>query len=230
VPAEKSLIVLDACESGAGEDFRGGDRERETVMAQLEYATGRNYITAAPAGKAAYEAASLGHGVLTYAILEALHRPKGAAADPVSVFGIAAHISRQVPAISQRAFGIRQQPRFTPSGDDFPLGLRTAVLKDAPISISIPTAPTHVNTARLKVYKEATCRGSVLQELQPFTPLALIQSKRGCAEVAEDGKVIGYVPERRLQKLARPKAPVEAKARYANGCGPNSRCTRPIRS
>ena len=139
VPAEKSLIVLDACESGASDAFRGGDRERETVMAQLEYATGRNYIAAAPAGKAAYEGYK-GHGVLTYAILEALHRPKDAAADPVSVFGIAAHISREVPAISQKTFGIRQQPRFTPTGDDFPLGLRTAVLKGAP---PIPLAPTH---------------------------------------------------------------------------------------
>jgi hypothetical protein len=43
-----------------------------------------------------------GHGVLTYAILEALHQPKGAGADPVSVFGIATHISREVPAISQK--------------------------------------------------------------------------------------------------------------------------------
>ena len=207
VPAEKSLVVLDACESGASEAFRGGDRERETVMAQLEYATGRNYITAAPAGKAAYEGHK-GHGVLTYAILEALHRPKGAAADPVSVFGIATHISREVPVISQKAFGIRQQPRFTPTGDDFPLGVRTVVLKDAPILI--PAKPTHVTKARLKVFKEANCKGLILQELQPFTPLALIQSKRGCAEVADDGRVIGHVTERWLQKLAGPAPPKAA--------------------
>jgi hypothetical protein len=203
VPAEKSLVVLDACESGAFDAFRGGDRERETVMAQLEYATGRNYLTAAPAGKAAYEGHK-GHGVLTYAILEALHRPKDAAADPVSVFGIAAHISREVPAISQRAFGIRQQPRFTPTGEDFPLGIRTAVLKDAPAPI--PEKPTHVNTEQLTVFKEATCEGAVLQQLEPFTPLALVEAKRGCAQVAADGKVIGYVPQRNLRKLAGPAA------------------------
>jgi V8-like Glu-specific endopeptidase len=168
-------------------------------MAQLEYATGRNYIAAAPAGKAAYEGHK-GHGVLTYAILEALHRPKGAAADPVSVFGIAAHISREVPAISQKTFGIRQQPRFTPTGEDFPLGVRAVVLKDAPPPI--PTVPTHVNTAQLTVFKDATCTGAVLQQLQPFTPLALVESKEGCAQIAASGKVIGYVPESRLQKLA----------------------------
>jgi uncharacterized caspase-like protein len=92
VPAQKSLIVLDACDSGASEAFRSGDRAHETVMAQLEHATGRNTIAAAPAGKAAYEGYN-GHGVLTYAILEALNRPDGAPAQPVSVFGIAQHIS-----------------------------------------------------------------------------------------------------------------------------------------
>ena len=84
IPAQKSLVVLDACEAGASEAFRGGDRERETVMAQLEHATGRNIIAAAPAGKAAYEGYQ-GHGVLTYAILEALHRPEGAVADTVDI-------------------------------------------------------------------------------------------------------------------------------------------------
>jgi uncharacterized caspase-like protein len=46
-------------------------------LSQLEHATGRNTIAAAPAGKAAYEGYN-GHGVLTYAILEALNRPDGA--------------------------------------------------------------------------------------------------------------------------------------------------------
>ena len=68
VPADKSLIVLDACESGASEAFRGGDRIHETVIAHLQHATGRNTIAAAPAGKAAYEGYKE-HGVLTYAIL-----------------------------------------------------------------------------------------------------------------------------------------------------------------
>ncbi len=63
IPAEKSLVVLDACESGANEMFRSGDRAHETVMAQLEHATGRNTIAAAPPGKAAYEGYN-GHGVL----------------------------------------------------------------------------------------------------------------------------------------------------------------------
>ncbi len=180
------------------EAFRGGDRERETVMAQLEFATGRNYITAAPAGKAAYEGYN-GHGVLTYALLEALHQPKGAAADSVSVFGIAAHISREVPAISQKTFGIRQQPRFTPTGDDFSLGLRAPVLKDAPILI--PIAPTHITRVPLAVFKEAGGKGGVVQQLKRNVLVRVVKSERGWAQIARDGKALGFVPDRQLQKV-----------------------------
>ena len=213
IPAQKSLVVLDACEAGASEAFRGGDRERETVMAQLEHATGRNIIAAAPAGKAAYEGYQ-GHGVLTYAILEALHRPEGAGAETVDVFGLAAHVSRQVPAISQRAFGLRQQPRFTPTGDNFPLGVRAAVLPPAPAdtAISVPTAPTHVNTELLRVFKEPGGKGGVVLQLPPFTTVTLLKSERGWAHIGREGKALGYVPEAKLQKLAQPAAPDAAAA------------------
>ena len=147
-----------------------------TGRCRLEYATGRNYIAAAPAGKAAYEGHN-GHGVLIYAILEALHRPEGGTADPVSVFGIAAYIGRKVPAISQRTFGIRQQPRLTPTGEDFPLGLRAAVLKDAPILI--PTAPTHITRVPLRVFKEAGGKGGVVQRLKGSALVRVVKSERG---------------------------------------------------
>jgi hypothetical protein len=167
-------------------------------MAQLEHATGRNTIAAAPAGKAAYEGYN-GHGLLTYAILEALHRPEGAPTQPVSVFGVAQHISLQVPVISQRTFGIRQQPRFTPTGDDFSLGLRQAVLKG--LADSIPTAPTHITTGALKAFKEAGGKGGVVQELEPNLLVTVIKSERGWAHIARDGKPLGYVPAAKLQKV-----------------------------
>src|SRR5262245_50917525 len=196
---KKSLIVLDACESGASEAFRGGDRAHETVLAQLEHATGRNTIAAAPAGKAAYEGYR-GHGVLTYAILEALHRPSGAPADPISVFGIAQQVSLQVPAITQRAFGVRQQPRFRPTGDDFSLGFRQAVLLDAPVTM--PTRLTHYTRRALPVFKEAGGRGGVVLQLKRDTPVTVVKIERGWAHIARDSKALGYVQERGLQEFA----------------------------
>jgi WD40 repeat protein len=198
VPAEKSLVVLDACESGAFDAFRGGDRERETVMAQLEYSTGRNYLTAAPAGKAAYEGHN-GHGVLTFAILDALNRPRNAPPDPVSVFALAAHVSREVPSITQRVFAIRQQPRFTPTGEDFPLGLRAEVLKDAPLVIS--TTPTHFTTGRVAVFKEAGGKGGVVLWLPRRSAVTVVEAKGGWAHIGRKGGALGYVRERQLEKL-----------------------------
>ncbi|WP_247370461.1 caspase family protein [Bradyrhizobium sp. CW10] len=204
IPAQKRLVILDACESGATETFRGGDRQRETVMAQLEHATGDSIISAAPGGKAAYEVSNLGHGVLTYTLLEALHRANGAPAEPVSVFGLAAHAMLQVPAISQREFAIRQIPRFTPTGEDFPLGVRTVILKE---TLAISTTPTHVNPEPLRVFKNAGGKDGVALQLPPFTPVTLIETKGGWGHIARAGTVLGYVPEGRLRKLAQPSAP-----------------------
>lgn len=204
IPAQKRLVILDACESGATETFRGGDRQRETVMAQLEHATGDSIISAAPGGKAAYEVSNLGHGVLTYTLLEALHRANGAPAEPVSVFGLAAHAMLQVPAISQREFAIRQIPRFVPNGEDFPLGVRTVILKE---TLAISATPTHVNPETLRVFKNAGGKDGVVLHLPPFTPVTLIETKGGWGHIARAGTVLGYVPEGRLRKLAQPSAP-----------------------
>ena len=185
------MLIFDACESAAA---------RQTVMFQLEHATGAPIISAAPEGKAAYESNRLGHGVLTYAILEALHRPSSAAAEPepVTVWSIATHIGRQVPALSQREFGIRQIPHFTPGttkagSEDFPIGHRASVLSNAPIVI--PTMPTHVNTQVLKVFKRPDEKGLVIYELPYPAVVSVIDTKRGWAKIAVDGKPPGYVPE-----------------------------------
>ena len=100
------------------------------MMGQLEAATGLNIIGAAPHGKAAYEGSRLGHGVLTYALLEAMNKAEGGAADPVDVYALAGHVGRRVPALSESEFSIRQKPE-TKLRDNFPLGVRAAVLKEA---------------------------------------------------------------------------------------------------
>ena len=170
-------------------------------MMPMEHQTGRSLIAAAPAGKAAYETGRLGHGLLTYAILEAFHRRKDAPTEPIDVFGLATHVIRQVPVLSQREFGIHQQPIFTPAptGGNFPIGVRTAVLKDGPILI--PTAPTHMNLAVLKIFKEPGGKGGVVLTLQPLTSITLIKSERGWAHIARDGKALGYVSETKLKRL-----------------------------
>jgi hypothetical protein len=197
IPAQKRLMILDACESSAGAmRTRSIDRERETVMAQLEHATGDITISAAPEGKAAYEGYK-DHGLLTYALLEALHRPAGVGQEPVSVFGLGAHISRQVPALSQRTFGVRQVPRFTPTGEDFPLGVRTAVLRETELE-ERPAVVRRTVLVRDRPANDAAQKG-MLEEGDEIR----VRRVDGSWALVESGVIEGYIPVEALLYIRR---------------------------
>jgi uncharacterized caspase-like protein len=72
VDAGQFLLVIDACNSGqaleAAEKRRGPMNSRG--LAQLAYEKGMYVLTAAQSYQAAMEAAKLGHGYLTYALVE----------------------------------------------------------------------------------------------------------------------------------------------------------------
>ena len=138
---QKSVLILDTCESGDASFIIGADvgrmmaidpamgamfvrraeSARHTAVEQLQYATGHNMIAASR--QAAYEG-YLGHGVLTYALLEALQKRRGQGpAGTVGVSDLADHVSTRVPAITIQAFGIEQRPTRTLTGNDFPIGV-----------------------------------------------------------------------------------------------------------
>lgn len=134
IAASKVLVVVDVCEAGNTPAVGQHpailvDRDRQTAIEQLRRATGYNIITASAAGQACYEGYQ-GHGMLTYAVLEGLHRSEGDLGEIASVFGLAEHVNRQLPAITERWVGVRQHPQSLLSGD-FPLGMRQPVLKSA---------------------------------------------------------------------------------------------------
>jgi len=72
IDADKFLMVIDACNSGqaleAEEQRRGPMNSRG--LAQLAYEKGMYILTAAQSYQAAQEASQLGHGLLTYALVE----------------------------------------------------------------------------------------------------------------------------------------------------------------
>ncbi|MGB0084462.1 MAG: caspase family protein [Rhodomicrobiaceae bacterium] len=124
IPAEKTLLIYDTCESAAASGLvRGGENGRETAMDKLQNATGQNLIAAAR--EAAYEGYE-GHGVLTYAILEAFRKLEtpGGKAQEVGVDRLAHYIGKRVPEITTALYGVRQEPIRKLTGEDFPLGLR----------------------------------------------------------------------------------------------------------
>jgi uncharacterized caspase-like protein len=128
---KKSLLILDTCYAGAAADVlakRGYDRAIEMALDKYKNATGQNLIAASR--QAAWEGYR-NHGVLTFAVIEALRRKDGEAGPrSIGILGLADHVGARVPQITQELFGQSQSPIFKLSGQDFPIGL--AVLEDRP--------------------------------------------------------------------------------------------------
>jgi uncharacterized caspase-like protein len=127
VPARKSVILIDTCESGSFSQslavLRG--MVEKTAIDRLARATGRATIVAATETQPAMEGYE-GHGVFTYAVMQALQH-----ADSVSgnrdgitgLFELAAYVNVRVPEITMRMFAYEQIPQVHMQGTDFPIGV-----------------------------------------------------------------------------------------------------------
>jgi WD40 repeat protein len=141
IKAKKGLILLDTCESGAL--VSGYIRSRvdlpasEAAVGRLHEATGRPVLTAAASGKPAWEGYK-GHGVFTYALMDALHRGDSSANGVIELSELVAHVQAAVPKISAEVQGLssekgivviaarglngdKQSAHFGSTGEDFGL-------------------------------------------------------------------------------------------------------------
>jgi WD40 repeat protein len=195
IPASKSVIVLDACESGAFEAPRGNSLETETAVAQFAFATGRSIISAAPAGKAAYEGYR-GHGLLTYAILEGMNAQEGAPAQAVTLLALGDYVGRRVIELSEKEFGIVQAPR-TEMRDNFPLGIRQPILalsSDAVCQMPEQSSgPTHVTSREVDVRENPADDAAVVAPLSRNALVTVTKCNGSWALIARGGKDMGYV-------------------------------------
>lgn len=140
IKAKRAVILLDSCESGA---LTGGYAKSRTegpvseaAVGRLHEALGRPVITAASPGKSAYEGYK-GHGVFTYALMEALHKGDTNNNGMIEVTELAEHVERRVPelfaelkqngwvvkglAASRGNGGEAQTAHFGSAGEDFSL-------------------------------------------------------------------------------------------------------------
>jgi hypothetical protein len=182
--------------------LRGGGSVQETAMEQLQHATGHNLIAAAGSTQSAIEGYK-GHGVLTYALLDALTRKEGQTGDDkVKVGALADYVDEEVPDITQRVWGVYQRPVRKLSGNDFPIGLRVPALLTA-TEDDIPGDPTHVLIrAELVRKKPAADAESELEKLDPGSGVRVVKFvDGGFALVARGGKKLGYVPVEALAPI-----------------------------
>jgi WD40 repeat protein len=108
IHAKKVLILLDTCESGAltngYEHSRTDGPASEAALGRLHEATGRPVLTAAAAGKPAFEGYR-GHGVFTWALIDALYHADANADGLIALSELAAHVQDTVPRISAELSG-----------------------------------------------------------------------------------------------------------------------------
>jgi WD40 repeat protein len=127
VPAQRSLVLLDTCESGSFLQATSASRNivEQTATAKLTRATGRATIAAATANQQAVEGYK-GYGVFTYSILQALRHADmtvGNRDGYTGLFEIAAYVNARVPEIAKKEFGFEQTPKSYTLGVDFPLAV-----------------------------------------------------------------------------------------------------------
>lgn len=125
IPALKSVVLLDTCNSGAFARPSSRGLAEKTAMDKLMRATGRATIAASSESQVALEGYK-GHGVFTYALLQAL---KGSADKTgnrngeISVNEIAEYVSEEVPKLTFKKWGYEQFPMQNLYGRSFPIGL-----------------------------------------------------------------------------------------------------------
>jgi hypothetical protein len=127
VPARKSIILIDTCESGSFSQSLAVMRgmAEKTAIDRLSRATGRTTIVAAMDDQPAMEGYE-GHGIFTYAVIQALWHADTVAGNRdgiTGLFELAAYVQARVPEITMQAFAYEQIPQVHMQGTDFPMGV-----------------------------------------------------------------------------------------------------------
>ncbi len=125
VKAQKQLILMDACHSGGAVSkikVRAAASE-EKALVQLARASGVVMIASSGTKQFSAEFEELGHGVFTYALLEALGGKGDGGDNKVTVNELKIYMEERVPFLSDKYGGAAQYPTGFVHGNDFPIGL-----------------------------------------------------------------------------------------------------------
>jgi WD40 repeat protein len=122
IPAQKQLILFDACNSGGAVTAftRGGGEE--AAIFQLARSTGFTVLASTNQEQFAAELKDLKHGIFTYAIINGLKGEADLRKDgKVTVKEIELYLNEIIPLLSEKYKGVQQYPQSFSRGMDFPL-------------------------------------------------------------------------------------------------------------
>ncbi len=120
IKAQKILILIDACKSGAVlVAFRGFEDRK--ALSQLSRASGVHVVAASTKNQFAAEVQELGHGVFTYTLLQGLNGKAAGKGETITVLKLMAYIEEQLPEITKKYKQEAQYPVVDSRGMDFPL-------------------------------------------------------------------------------------------------------------
>jgi WD40 repeat protein len=198
IPAKKSMLIFDTCESGSMTQEVVATRGLEHLIAleRLTQAMGRTVLSASTATAPALEGYR-NHGVYTYALLESLEKADFKHDGLITDTEIAEYVANRVPELSYQAFNFRQIPQMKIVGSSFPVAKPTDVLDidTAPTATpaTLSTIPTHVATRSLDVLATPSADGVVVRTLAPGTTVSVLLTDNGWDLIAKDGVQLGYV-------------------------------------
>ena len=107
IPARKSVILFDTCDSGTLTGDETQQLEKGAANNRLAQATGRSISTASGGAEEALEGYH-GHGLFTYEVLDAINQADGDRNGTIEVNELAAYVYSQVSEVSQKVFSQRQ--------------------------------------------------------------------------------------------------------------------------
>jgi WD40 repeat protein/uncharacterized caspase-like protein len=203
IPARKSILLFDSCESGTltGDKVASRGMEEMTAIDRLTHAMGRSVLTATTDDKPAFEGVG-GHGVFTYALLQALREAPSDSDGLIDVMELASYVDRRVPEISYEAFQMRQVPQAKIVGSNFPLSHRLSPeATDNGKLEKISRDPSHVVIRSANAFESASTSAKVTIVLTPGTQVRMLTTSNGWVLIARDGSKVGFVQESALAAL-----------------------------
>ena len=120
IKAQKILLLIDACKSGAVLIAFRGFEDRK-ALSQLSRSTGVHIIAASTKDQFASEVKELGHGVFTYILLEGLKGKAVGKGETITVRKLMGYIEEKLPEITKKYKQEAQFPVVDSRGMDFPL-------------------------------------------------------------------------------------------------------------